>query len=209
MPTTSGAILQQLRVFIMPKHKLLKFTVEGGAKAADINTAWGTGSNPADIVGTGPFKFTSYVPNQKLVMSKNASYWKSDSFGNKLPYIDRLEYLIIKDANAAIAQLKAGTLDALNISGAQFPELKAAEVAGGPSKVIRAAALFGSPPHLSFNFDAKDADLARLFSNDKFRQAVQPAISRKRLIDDIINGLAQLPGTPVAPISPNYFDTSK
>jgi peptide/nickel transport system substrate-binding protein len=118
MPSTSGAILQQLRVFIMPKHKLLKFTVEGGAKAADINGAWGTGSNLADIVGTGPFKFTSYAPDQKLVMSKNASYWKSDAFGNKLPYIDRLEYLIIKDTNAAVAQLKAGTLDALNISGA-------------------------------------------------------------------------------------------
>ena len=209
MPSTSGAILQQLRVFIMPKHKLLKFTVEGGAKAADINTAWGTGSPLSDIVGTGPFKFTSYAPDQKLVMSKNATYWKADSFGNKLPYIDRLEYLIIKDTNAAVAQLKAGTLDALNISGAQFPELKAAEVAGAPFKVIRASALFGSPPHLAFNFDAKDADLARLFSNDKFRQAVQPAVNRKRIIDDIFNGLAELPGTPVAPVSSWYFDTGR
>ncbi len=209
MPSTSGAILQQLRVFIMPKHKLLKFTVEGGAKPSDINNAWGTGSNLADIVGTGPFKFASYTPDQKVTLAKNAAYWKSDSFGNKLPYLDKLEYLIVKDANAQIAQLKAGTLDALNITGALFPDLKAAEVAGAPFKVIRAAALFGSPPHLSFNFDAKDADLARLFSNDSFRQAVQPAVNRKRIIDDIFNGLAEMPGTPVAPISSWYFDTGK
>ena len=29
MPSPSGAILQQLRTFIMPKHKLLKFSIEG------------------------------------------------------------------------------------------------------------------------------------------------------------------------------------
>jgi peptide/nickel transport system substrate-binding protein len=207
MPFTAGAILQQLRVFMMPKHKLLKFSIEGGAKPADINGAWGTGSPLSEIVGTGPFKFSTYTPDQKVTLTKNSSYWKSDAFGNKLPYLDRLEYLIIKDTNAAVAQLKSGTLDALNITGAQFPELKQAEVGGAPFKVIRAAALFGSPPHLSFNFDAKDADLARLFSNDKFRQAVQPAVNRKRIIDDIFNGLAELPGTPVAPVSSWYYDT--
>jgi peptide/nickel transport system substrate-binding protein len=207
MPSPSGAILQQLRTFIMPKHKLLRFSIEGGAKPADINTPWGTNTNLADIVGTGPFRFTSYTADQKIVLSKNANYWKSDAFGNKLPYIDRLEYLIIRDSNAQIAQMKSGGIDALNITGALFPELKAAEVAGGGFKVIRAAALFGSPPHLAFNFDAKDPDLARLFSNDKFRQAVQPAVNRKRIIDDIFNGLAELPGTPVAPVSSWYFDT--
>ncbi len=207
MPSPSGAILQQLRTFIMPKHKLLKFSIEGGAAPADINTAWGTNTNLNDIVGTGPFKFSTYTADQKIVLGKNTNYWKSDAFGNKLPYLDRLEYLIIKDSNAQIAQMKSGGIDALNITGALFPELKAAEVAGAPFKVIRAAALFGSPPHLAFNFDAKDPDLARLFSNDKFRQAIQPAVNRKRIIDDIFNGLAELPGSPVAPVSSWFYDT--
>jgi peptide/nickel transport system substrate-binding protein len=209
LPTTAGAILQQLRVFMMPKHKLLKFSIEGGAKPADINTAWGTASDLKEIVGTGPFKLSSYVADQKVTLSKNENYWKNDAFGNKLPYLDKLEYLIVKSDDQKVAQFKSGTLDAINITGAQFPELKQAEVGGANFKVLRALALFGSPSHLAFNFDAKDPDLARLFSNDKFRAAVQPAVNRKRIIDDVFNGLATLPGTPVAPVSSFYFDTTK
>ena len=209
LPFTSGAIIQQLRTFIMPKHKLLKYSIEGGAKPADINTPWGTGVDLSEVVGTGPFKFSSYTPDQKVSLTKNTNYWKSDAFGNKLPYLDKLEYLILKSPEAQIAQLKSGTLEALNITGAQFPDLKQAEVNGASFKVIKALALFGSPPHLSFNFDAKDSNLARLFSNDKFRQAVQPAVNRQRIIDDVFNGLATLPGTPVAPVSSFYFNTTK
>ncbi len=204
----SGAILQSLRLFIFPKHKLLKFTPEGGAKAADVNTPWGTSTAPSEIVGTGPFKFSSYTPDQKVVLSKNENYWKKDAFGNKLPYLDKLEYLIVKAPEQRVAQFKTGALDALNITPLQFPELKQAEVQGGAFKVVKASALFGVPPHLSFNFDAKDADLARLFANDKFRQAVQPAINRDRIIDQVYNGLASLPGTPVAPVSAFYFNTT-
>ncbi len=209
LPFTAGAIIQQLRTFIMPKHKLLKYSIEGGAKPSDINTPWGTGADLGDVVGTGPFKFSSYTADQKVSLAKNANYWKSDSFGNKLPYLDKLEYLILKSPEAQIAQLKAGTLEALNITGAQFPDLKQAEVNGAGFKVIKALALFGSPPHLAFNFDAKDPLLARLFSSDKFRQAVQPAVNRQRIIDDVFNGLATLPGTPVAPVSSFYFNTTK
>jgi peptide/nickel transport system substrate-binding protein len=209
LPTTAGAILQQLRVFMMPKHKLLKFSIEGGAKPADINGAWGTASDLKEIVGTGPFKLSSYVADQKVTLAKNENYWKKDSFGNKLPYLDKLEYLVVKSDDQKIAQFKSGTLDAVNITGAQFPELKQAEVGGANFKVLRALALFGSPSHLAFNFDAKDPDLARLFSNDKFRAAVQPAVNRKRIIDDVFNGLATLPGTPVAPVSSFYFDTTR
>jgi peptide/nickel transport system substrate-binding protein len=209
LPTTAGAILQQLRVFMMPKHKLLKYSIEGGATPAEINNAWGTASDLKEIVGTGPFKFSSYVADQKISLAKNENYWKKDAFGNKLPYLDKLEYLIVKSDDQKVAQFKSGTLDAINITGAQFPELKQAEVSGGNFKVVRALALFGSPPHLAFNFDAKDPDLARLFSNDKFRAAVQPAVNRKRIIEDVFNGLATLPGTPVAPVSSFYFDTTK
>ena len=193
----------------MPKHKLLKYSIEGGAKPSDINTPWGTGADLSDIVGTGPFKFSSYTADQKVTLAKNTNYWKNDAFGNKLPYLDKVEYLILKSPEAQIAQFKSGTLEALNITGAQFPDLKQGEVNGAPYKVIKALALFGSPPHLSFNFDAKDASLARLFSNDKFRQAVQPAVNRQRIIDDVFNGLATLPGTPVAPVSSFYFNTTK
>jgi peptide/nickel transport system substrate-binding protein len=124
LPVPNGAFLQKMRTFILPKHKLEKFTESGGGKKADINNAWGTNSNLDDIVGTGPFKIKSYVPGQKVTLDKNKYYWKNDAKGNQLPYTDTLEYLIVKGPDAQAAQFLNGTLDSYNISGAQFPDFK-------------------------------------------------------------------------------------
>jgi peptide/nickel transport system substrate-binding protein len=212
LPFSSGAFLIQMRTFMMPKHKLVKFSQEGGAKAADINNAWATNSDLKDIVGTGPYQLTSYTPGQKVVLTKNTDYWKIDSAGNQLPYIDKLEYLILVGPAAQEAQFRAGTLDALDISGAQFPDFKRQEQGGAPFKVVSQLkdAIYGSPPHLAFNFDAKDSDLAKVFSNYKFRVAMQSAINRARIIDSVYNGQAQLPGhMGVPPAGSFYFDTKK
>jgi peptide/nickel transport system substrate-binding protein len=212
LPFSSGAFLVQMRTFILPKHKLLKFTEEGGGKAADINGAWATNSDLTDIVGTGPYKLVSYTANQKVVLEKNPDYWQIDSKGNALPYISKLEYLVLIGPAAQEAAFKNGTLDALDISGAQFPDYKAQERSGAKWKVVSQLkdAIYGSPPHLAFNFVAKDAALAKVFSDLRFRKAINSAVNRKRVIEDVYNGQAQLPGhMGVPPASRFYSDTKR
>jgi peptide/nickel transport system substrate-binding protein len=212
LPFSSGAFLVQMRSFIMPKHKLLKFTEEGGGKKADINDAWATNSNLRDIVGTGPYELSTYTPNQKIVLQKNPDYWKVDSKGVQLPYINTLEMLVLVGPQAQEAAFKNGTLDTLDISGAQFPDYKAQERAGAKLQVVSQLkdAIYGSPPHLAFNFDAADADLRRVFNNLQFREAIQFAVNRSRIIDDVYNGQAQLPGhMGVPPAGRFYADTKR
>ena len=203
------AFLLQMRNFIMPKHRLVKFSVEGGAKAADINNAWPTNVAPAEVVGTGAFKLSAYTAGQKVALVRNPNYWKVDAKGTKLPYVDSLDFLIIRDPQAAVAQFLAGNLDQLNITGAQFPDLKQKEVAGAPFRVTRNTALFGSPPFVAFNFDAKDPALAKVFSDLKFRLAMQSAMNRQRMIDTVYNGLAGLPGHGVAPANKEFYANTK
>ena len=183
----------------MPQHKLGKY------KGADVNNAWPTTTAPADIVGTGPFKLQSYTPGQKVSLVKNPNYWKTDAAGNKLPYLSSLDFLIIRDPQAQVSSFLAGNIDQLNITGAQFPDLKQKEVAGAAFKVIRSTALFGSPPFVAYNLDAKDPALAKLFSDTRFRQAMQRAINRPRIIDTVYNGLASLPGHGVAPVNKAFY----
>ena len=210
LPTSSAAFLLQQRFFIMPKHKLLEFSVEGGAEAADINNAWSTDGTLSDVVGTGPFVLSDYTPGQRVTLRKNLDYWKEDSAGTRLPYAETLSYLIIRGAEAQLAQFLAGNLDALNISGAQFPDLKTREVDGADFRVLQSEALFGSPPHLAFNFDAADSELAEVFSNLDFRKAMQSAVDRQRIIETVYNGLATLPGTPTAPADGTFYtDTTE
>lgn len=205
LPRAAPAFLLQQRYFIMPQHKLVKFSMDGGAKAADINGAWPTNVDPNEVVGTGPFKLQSYVAGQKVTLVKNPNYWKVDGKGQKLPYLDKLEFLIIRDPQAQLAQFLAGNLDQLNSSGAQYPDLKSKEVAGAAFKVNHFTALFGSPPFIAYNFDAKNPALAKMFSDVRFRRAMQSAVNRQRIIDTVYNGLASLPGHGVAPANKAFY----
>lgn len=209
LPFSSGAFIQNMRTFIMPKHQLVKFTPEGGGKPGDINNAWATNSDLSKIVGTGPFKYQSYTPGQKVTLVRNPDYWKVDSRGTQLPYVDKLEFLIIRGGTAQSAAFQAGTLDTLDISGSEFPDFKAREVRGEKIKVVSQLkdAIFGSPQHIAFNFDVPDADLRKVFRDLRFRQAIQSATNRQRIIETVWNGQAQLPGHGTAPASSFYFDT--
>jgi peptide/nickel transport system substrate-binding protein len=206
LPAPAAAFLLQQRFFIMPKHKLLPFSVEGGAQPADINNAWPTDVAPSEVVGTGPFMLSEYVPGQVVRLVKNPDYWKVDESGTPLPYLDALTYLIVPGTENQVAQFLAGNLDQLNISGAQFPDFKSRELAGAGFTVVQSPALFGSPPHLAFNFNAADPDLARLFGDVAFRQAMEYAVDRMRVIDDVYNGLAEIPGTPTAPANAAFYE---
>ena len=190
----------------MPKHKLLPFSVEGGAQPADINNAWPTDVAPSEVVGTGAFMLREYVPGQVVRLVKNPTYWRFDEAGTRLPYLDGLTYLIVPGTDAQVAQFLAGNLDQLNITGGQFPDFKSRELAGAGFTVVAARALFGSPPHLAFNFNAADADLAAVFANHEFRQAMEYAVDRMRVIDDVYNGLAEIPGTPTAPVNGAFYE---
>src|SRR5690606_1682987 len=204
LPAPSAAFLLQQRFFIMPKHKLLDFTVEGGATAGEINNAWPTDVDLSEVVGTGPFMYDSYTPGQLVVLKRNPNYWKQDTAGTQLPYLDEVRYLVVQGTEAQTAQFLAGNLDQLNISGAQFPNFKDLEQQGEGFRVVVSDALFGSPPHVAFNFD--DPTFGELFGNHEFRKAMEFAVNRERVIEDVYNGLATIPGTPTAPADGTFYE---
>lgn len=57
-------------------------------------------------IGTGPFKFVEFKPNQSIKVVKNADYWKPGR-----PYLDGIEYTIIPNRSTAILAFIAGNFD--------------------------------------------------------------------------------------------------
>ena len=57
-------------------------------------------------VGTGPFKFVEYKPNQTIKVTRNASYWKPGK-----PYLDGVEYTIIPNRSTAILAFQSNKFD--------------------------------------------------------------------------------------------------
>src|SRR6478672_8655265 len=57
-------------------------------------------------IGTGPFKFVDYKPNQGIKFTKNPEYWKPGR-----PYLDGIEYTIVPNRSTAILAFVAGQFD--------------------------------------------------------------------------------------------------
>jgi peptide/nickel transport system substrate-binding protein len=75
------------------------------------------GRNP---VGTGPFKFVSWRENESIELERNPNYWEEG-----LPYLDRVQILLIKEPSAAVAAISSGQVDGMSLCPFQFiPELK-------------------------------------------------------------------------------------
>ena len=54
-------------------------------------------------IGTGPFKFVGFKPNQSITLTRNTDYWKPGR-----PYLDGIEYRIIKDVSTRLLSFIAG-----------------------------------------------------------------------------------------------------
>jgi peptide/nickel transport system substrate-binding protein len=65
-------------------------------------------------VGTGPFVFESWVPNVRFTATKNPHYWRKDSAGRALPYLDRIEFVPIPDVASRFSALETGSIDLMH-----------------------------------------------------------------------------------------------
>jgi peptide/nickel transport system substrate-binding protein len=65
---------------------------------------------PGDVrqhpIGTGPFKFAEFKPNERITLTRNRDYWKKDR-----PYLDGIEFTIIRDLSTANLAFLAGKVD--------------------------------------------------------------------------------------------------
>ena len=57
-------------------------------------------------IGTGPFKFVEFKPNESIKLVRNPDYWRPDR-----PYLDGIEYTIIKNMSTAMLTFVSGKLD--------------------------------------------------------------------------------------------------
>src|SRR5213076_1581149 len=57
-------------------------------------------------IGTGPFKFVEFKPNEYIKVAKNPDYWKKDR-----PYLDAVEYTIIPNRSTQTLAFIAGQFD--------------------------------------------------------------------------------------------------
>ncbi len=88
----------------------------GIAAPAQLDDAATCATNP---IGTGPFSFKSWSPNDSLVVTKNSRFWQRDRSGNALPYLDEITFRPQEDSSQRVNGLKGGDLDVIQVSDGQ------------------------------------------------------------------------------------------
>jgi peptide/nickel transport system substrate-binding protein len=177
---------------VLPRH-----TLEASLGGGTFKDAYATTSDPKSIVTSGKFVVESSAPGERVVLARNPNYWKKDSAGNQLPYIDRLTLEVISDESNAVARLGQGTLDIYDrVRPSDFASLRAG--VGSARGYDLGPGLYADD--LWFNMNAgKNAegkpyvDPAKLawFADVRFRRAVSHAIDRAHIAQNVWLGLAE------------------
>lgn len=201
---------------IMPAHKL-RATVQTKDKSGKPKflSTWGTDTPPAEIVSNGMYQIASYMPGERLVFKRNPHYWRKDSQGKQLPYIDRLVWQIVENPDAALMQFRTKNTDTLGVSPLFFSLLKKEEKKG--DFTIRNVGPDSGISFMTFNQNKGsrkgdplvDPYKAAWFNNVKFRQATAYAIDRQRMINNTYRGLGAPQNSAFSVGTPYYRQPKK
>ena len=126
-------------------------------------------------IGTGPFKFVEFKPNERIVVAKNPDYWKPGR-----PYLDGIEYQIIKNVATGALSFVSGNVDMTSWYFLQVPVLNdiiaqapQAHCELQPSNVLRSVII---------NREAAP------FGNMDVRRAIALTLDRQAFIDTLTQG---------------------
>ena len=65
-------------------------------------------------VGTGPFVYQDWVPGSHFSLTRNPHYWRKDTYGNQLPYLDSWTFKPIVDVSTRLAALQSQEIDLMH-----------------------------------------------------------------------------------------------
>ncbi|HEX2620706.1 MAG TPA: ABC transporter substrate-binding protein, partial [Phototrophicaceae bacterium] len=139
----------------------------------------------------------------EMTMERNPYYWKVDSEGNQLPYIDDVTGVSFQDNEARNLAMANGDIDYIkDPTGREF--FFEALDSGAPLAMSFWNDEAGNTNSIHFNLNVQDPVLAEIFNDKNFRIGMSYAINREEIIEIVHQGQ----GTPsqVAPLesSPLY-----
>src|SRR5438067_901001 len=133
-------------------------------------------------IGTGPFKFIEFKPNEIIRVTKNRDYWKEGR-----PYLDGIEWMIIRDTATRNLAFIAGKVDLYSPHNIAIPILK--DIKSQAPQAICEVAPTNVNRTLIINRDRPP------FDNSDLRRAMSVTLDRKAFIDIITEGQGDIVGT--------------
>ena len=136
-------------------------------------------------IGTGPFRFIEWKPNESITLASNRDYWGG------APKIERVVYKVVPDSATRLIQLQTGQIQAMD--GVDPNDLPIIEK-DKSLKLITAPGL--NVCYLSFNCEK--------ITDKNLRRAIAGAVNKLDLITGVYRGMATVAKNPLPPFLPGY-----
>ena len=194
-PRAFAPFLRQLSYPIVPKHYFKPYSDKGESV---FNAFLNPDTKPDTIISGGAFRLKEYVAAQRVVFERNPNYYKINLKNEKLPYLDKVIYMIVGDSNNEILKFEAKEIDVLGIRGSNVAQYKLNEP-NSDYKVYNLGPDTGTL-FLVINLNnRKDKNgkpyvnpiKQKWFVNRDFRAAIDWAVDRKNMVQNIASGVAE------------------
>ena len=162
--------------------------------------------NSPTVPVIGPWKVEGMPTDQVITMSRNPYYWKVDTAGNQLPYIDSIQSTGVPVGEAELLKILAGESDLQapgqwgGIDNLQVVNRNAADAG---YRRIQYWWPGGEQGLILFNFSHQDPVLKELQNDKRFRIALSHAIDRDEINQTFYKGLG-VPSQPTVQAGPPF-----
>src|ERR1700730_2209390 len=137
-------------------------------------------------IGTGPFKFVEFKPNESIKITRNPDYWKKDR-----PFLDGIEWTIIRNPSTAIMAFAAGNFDRGGQGILSIPLMK--EIKNQAPQAICEVVPWNIPRQMLVNRSKPP------FDNAELRRAMALTLDRRAFIDILSDGQGEIGGAMMPP----------
>lgn len=192
-----------------PKHYLSQFhpTYNSDATYEDLEAHEKWWENP-DFPTLFAWHVESYTPAERTVLVRNPYYWKVDTEGNQLPYIDRLDIAIIPDEEVRLLEASQGKYEAsfrASTNPSDIPFLAEQSEANGYTVNLNWVNGAGGWPAWLVNQNFADEsidnweEIGDILRDKRVRQAMSHAMNRQRIIDVVWDGIGTAKQSTISP----------
>ncbi len=162
---------------------------------------FGRWSTPSpDILGfpvLSPWVLAEVTP-QIQTYKRNPYYWKVDTAGNQLPYIDKVRSELVTNRQTFLMKVLTGEVDLEPemIVLAELPLVKEQEEKAG-YRVLLGMTFSTWPAAISFNYTHPDPVWREVIGDLRFRKALNMSIDFEEILDTLAYGLGEVPPAAV------------
>jgi len=142
----------------------------------------------------------------RMVVERNPYYFKVDTEGNQLPYIDRVVYDIVEEGEVIILKAPNGEIDmdTRHVGGEQNRAVLVDNMERGDYRFVEVVSSDDNRAVIALNMTHKDPVKREVFSNKDFRIGLSHAIDRPEIIDLIYVGQGESKQPAPLPEAPFY-----